>query len=132
MTYRKKLIVKLAFVFVAAAILIVLGLIRSGQLFTMGIGMAAAGVLLSLRVARTFKNEEKLRELENNVKDERIAFITAKSFSFSFWISIVGEFIAVCVLEWFGIGLVVQALCYVICFQVLAHGVSYLYYNKKY
>ena len=132
MTYKKKLIIKLVFLFAAAAIILTLGIINGGYLFSLGTSMAIMGVALTVKFAFIFSNKEKLRELENSAKDERTAFVAGKSYSFAFWLSLVAEYGAVCVLYWLKMEPTAMILNYVICFQAVAYVVSYLYFNRKY
>ena len=131
MSFKRKMIVKLSILYVMAAVLIILGLGKDSPLMIMGISMAGASTVFLVRLI-TAANKNKLTEMENVSRDERTAFITMKSYSLAFWISLVAEFVVLCVLYWFAMENESTLLNSVICFQVAVFVISYFIYNKKY
>ncbi len=131
MSFKTRLIIKLGFLYAFAAALLLLGYGRDNNFFTMGTTMAMMAVIFTVRFALLLKNGEKLAALETDSHDERTVFVSMKSYSFAFWLSIVAEAAAFFVLEWRG-SAAARPLCFVICFQAFAYLGSYLFFNKKY
>ncbi len=132
MSFKAKLAVKLLFVYVAGAALLIAGAIKNELLITMGTTMLIFGVINTARLIYYIKNPQKLKELQDLSGDERLAFIMRKSYSFAFWFSLTGEFFAVCALLFIGMDKIAVMLCYLICLQTVVFAAARLYYGKKY
>lgn len=132
MKLKTRMLLKLIFIFAAAAVLIAAGVMRNRLLADMGAAMLLCGAVLAVKFFRTARNCQKLEELENSVKDERIAFVAGKSYTFAFWLSIIAEFCASCTLLFFNMDSYAVILDYVMCFQAVLYSAAYLFYSKKY
>ena len=132
MSYKTKMIIKLAFLGLIAAGMTAVGFIYENMLLSTGISLAIIAVVMAVRFAFIARNPKKMAALETSSRDERTIFVAQKSYSFAFWISIVAEYVAVCVLYGLKMEPTAMILNYVICFQALAYVVSYLYFNRKY
>lgn len=132
MSFKSRMILKLAFLFTVGVIVTALGVVRGETLFSRGVALLVIGVVLAVRFAFLAANGEKLARLETDSRDERTAFVVGKSYSLAFWVSLVAEFAAACALDWFRLDAAAQILNYVICFQALVMVAGYLYFTKKY
>ena len=132
MSYKTKIIIKLVFCALMAGALITVGLIFENMLLSTGTTLGILAMALAVKFFFIFRDPKKLAALETSSRDERMIFVAQKSYSFAFWISLVAEYAAVCVLYGLKMEPTAMILNYVICFQAIAYVVSYLYFNKKY
>ncbi len=132
MNFKTKLLVKLAFIFIGAIVLIAAGVLRNPLLTEMGAALLLCGAALAVKFFFVARDSSRMEELESSVNDERIAFIARKSYAFAFWISIAAEFCVACVLLFFNMNGSAVALDCIICFQAFIYASAYLFYSKKY
>lgn len=126
------MIIKLIFCALMAASMITVGFIFENMLLSTGISLGIIALALAVRFFFIARDPKKLAALETSSRDERTIFVAQKSYSFAFWIALVAEYAAVCVLYGLKMEPTAMILNYVICFQAIAYVVSYLYFNKKY
>ena len=132
MSYKTKIIIKLSFCALMGASLIAVGLIYENMLLSTGTTLGILAIALAVRFFFIARDPKKLEALETSSRDERTIFVAQKSYSFAFWLSIVAEYAAVCVLYGLRMEPAAMILNYVICFQAVAYVVSYIHFNKKY
>ncbi len=132
MSFKTKIYLKLAFVLLFGTALTVIGALKQNLLFSMGTTMLILGGILLIRAIIRLKDPQKAKALENASRDERTAFVARKSYSFTFFVSILGEFLATVYLYLLGKDNIAVIIDYIICFQSVVYVVSSLYYNKKY
>ena len=112
--------------------LTVIGLIFENMLLSTGTTLGILALALAVKFFFIFRDPKRLEALETSSRDERNIFVAQKSYSFAFWVSLVAEYVTVCVLYALKMEPTAMILNYVICFQAIAYVVSYLYFNKKY
>ncbi len=132
MSFKTKIYLKLAFVFVFGTVLTVIGALKQNLLFSMGTTMLILGGVLLILTLTRMRDPQKAKALENASKDERAAFVARKSYTFTFFVSILGEFLATVYMFLLGKDNIAVIIDYIICFQCIVYVISSLYYNKKY
>lgn len=132
MSFKTKTAIKLGFIFAVGIVLIGMGLLRNSMFISMGTAMVIIGAVMAVKWTLIFKNPEKAESFENSCKDERLAFINQKSYAMTFWLSIVAEFIGVCVMLFMEINSLATYLNSIICVQAVIYAISYLYFSRKY
>ena len=95
MSIKKKFITGWIVIAALAGAMLITGLFKKETMFfDMGIAMLFVGIARVIRDTRLLKNKEKVKEFEIMQKDERNMYIAQKSYAWTFWIAILGEYTA--------------------------------------
>ncbi|MDD6308546.1 MAG: hypothetical protein PUB07_04210 [Clostridia bacterium] len=133
MKLKTRLILNRAITIMLGILIVGMSLIKDIELFfTMGIAMIFCAVIQLIKQRRILSDPNKMKELENMYKDERVRFIAQKSHSFAFWVSVYAEFIGILVSMYFGLENIYHVLNIIVCFQILIYIVANFYFSKKY
>ena len=133
MKLKTRLILNRAITIMLGILIVGMSLIKDIELFfTMGIAMIFCAVIQLIKQRRILSDPNKMKELENMYKDERVRFIAQKSHSLAFWVSVYAEFIGILVSMYFGLENIYNVLNIIVCFQILIYIVANFYFSKKY
>ena len=133
MRLKKRLFLNRAITIILGIFIIGIGIIKDIATFlTMGTAMIICALLQLVKQRGTLSDTDKMKELENVYKDERVIFIAQKSYSFAFWLSVYAEFIGILVSMYLGMENIYYALSLVVCFQMLAYVTANIFYGKRY
>ncbi len=113
-------------------IFIVLGFWKNEMLITMGIVMFCVSTVKMIRYALISRDKEKREKLEITMSDERNIFLSNKSNSISFWLSVYAMFFISVVLlamnkDDYGV-----LICYLICGMLVLRGAVTKVISGKY
>ena len=116
----------------ALIILSVAEVLDSSLYAGMGGGLAAVGVLQSIRNLRYRKDSDYREKIDTEYGDERNRFLRMKSWSWAGYIVVLIEAIGVIVAMVLGKETIQMILSYSVCLILVAYWVSYLVLSKKY
>lgn len=114
--------------------LLCLGTLEKLDSFWSGMGSAilVVGVVRIIQIMR-YKTSDTYREnIDIAASDERIRFITAKSKSIAFYISVIAEAVSVIVLYIIDMQELSQIMGIIVCVQLLLYYVTYLILRTRY
>jgi hypothetical protein len=135
MNKLKKKIVWSALIMVAGIILFSIQMMRNGELNSttgFAVGIIAVSIIKIIQFFRISKNPMLLKKFEISQKEERAITIAEKSGRFTFLLTILGEFIAICILILLDKGELSTIVSYVAAIQACVYTLTILYLNKKY
>lgn len=129
---KKRLIINRIIAITISIAVAVFGVIfKNEQVRDMGIAMIFVVGVMTVRMCFVFKNKEKMHEYEVSYTDERIAYISNKSYAITLWVSIYAEFLAMIVLMLTGKEDLGMICSYFVCGQLLIYLITHRIMSKK-
>lgn len=133
MSTKKKIYLRWAILVIFAVLMIFTGFYCKKDLFfSMGVAMLFVIAVRIVRDGRIIKDEEKLRQLEIDQKDERNIYLAQKSYSWAFWISIWVEYAALLVCIFMDLTVYFKIFAYIVCIQLIIYVILRTVFNKRY
>ena len=128
---KKRLLIRIVFVFVLGIAFISMGYFGNEYFYSIGIAMIAVGIAKAIRYYLMAKDEEKMKEYETKVNDERNRYVAQKAYGTAFWVSVYGEWIGSLVLTYLNHS-GAEILSLLVCAQILVYIAFYFIYSRKY
>lgn len=129
---KKVIIIRIICLIFSAAVLAAGVIKKEYLLITMGCVAALSCAINFMHFRNIVKDPEKKRAYENAMHDERLIYISNKSYSLAFNVSVYAMFFGAIAAIAAGYREYGILICYIICGMLIIHGIARRIYSKKY